>query len=141
MKRLWMVLLLSMIVYLCRSQQTDAPMTAEDYYKQSENRNRTGWFLLGGGAVLGFTGVIIPMGKQLDENCWFFCKHENEDLKLALFLTGGLSMVGSIPVFISSGSSYRKGLRLEMKSKRTELPFRMQNVPVYHPAVQLTITL
>ncbi len=141
MKKFWMLLILCMVGYMGWSQETDTPMTAEDYYKQSEIRNRTGWFLLGGGVVLGFTGIVIPMGKQIDDNCWFFCKHENEDLKLALFLTGGLSMVGSIPVFISSGSSYRKGLRLEMKSKRTELPFRMQNVPVYHPAVQLTITL
>lgn len=141
MKRLWMLLLLSLMVHFCQSQEIEDPLTAEDYYKQSENRNRAGWFLLGGGAVLGFTGVIIPMGKQIDEDCWFICKRENEDLKLALFLTGGLSMVGSIPVFISSGTSYRKGLRLEMKSKRTELPFRMRNVPVYHPAVQLTITL
>lgn len=141
MKSILMTAWLLLVTVMGWCQDTEEPQTAEDFYKQSKLRNQAGWVLLGGGAALGLAGLIIPMGDPIEENCWFWCKYENEDLKLTLFLTGGVAMVTSIPVFIASGRSYQKGLRLEMKTKRTDLPVRFRNIPSHFPAVQLTLNL
>lgn len=70
-------------------------------FLKARKQKTAAWILLGAGAGLGTTGLIIGSSStSFDDN------------KLStgafLIITGGIAMVGSIPFFISSGSNKRR---------------------------------
>lgn len=104
------------------SQQTDPPqtLTKQDYLQKSKNKKKIAWIFLGGGAVLIATGAIIPAGDLTDQfNIYTGAKdiHENDAIKGALIVGGGLSMLASIPFFIASGKNKRKAMSVSFKNE------------------------
>jgi hypothetical protein len=104
------------------------------YYKEkSKNQKTAGWVLLGGGAAL-FTGSIIIAGNA---------NFENDAAVVAgsiAFLAGTVSMIASIPVFISS--SKNKG-RAEVLLKQHNIPLSLdskRNIPVRSVGIGITIS-
>ena len=84
-------------------------LTKSDYLKKSKKQKKTAWILLGGGAALVIIANVIPEGEQTDFNPRFLdYNHKNDGVKAAFGLTGGLSMLGSIPLFIASGKNRKK---------------------------------
>src|SRR5262245_25685887 len=123
MKKAILFLILISIAYSTFSQQTNpAPsLTKQDYLKKSSKQKKTGWILLGSGAALFITGLVIPKGDLTDQfNPYTFEKdiHENDDLKAAFEIAGTLSMLGSIPFFIASGKSKKKAASITFKNLR-----------------------
>jgi hypothetical protein len=120
-------------------------LTSDQYLKKSKNQKTAAWVLLGGGAALFITGLAIPRGEELWDDIWGIptVGHKNDGVKGALYLTGTLSMLGSIPLFIASGRN--KG-----KAVAASANFQMQKRPVMqvasvvnrlYPAVSIRIGL
>ncbi len=142
MKKLLFLLTLTGIFYNISAQvkpdyENQKAMTDLElgqYYKQkSKKQKTTGWVLLGGGAAL-FAGSIA-MAENADI--------ENE-VTLAVasisFLAGTVSMIASIPVFISG--SKNKG-RAEVLLKQHNIPLSMdsrRNIPVRSVGIGITIS-
>ncbi len=86
------------------SQNTIVVSNSKEYYLQkSNNQKKTGWILLGGGAVLATVGGI-----GFSENFGIFTDNATGDGYGFMFLTGVISGLSSIPFFISSGNNARR---------------------------------
>jgi hypothetical protein len=119
------------------SQQTNPskPVTRADYLKKSKNQKTIGWILLGGGAALSISGVIIIASKAstLDLESDGFAVGE------VMNYTGLAAMVGSIPLFIASGKNKRKGVSLSFKNEKAQ---QIQKSSfVYRPVPSVTLKI
>lgn len=130
------LLLLCSITVL--SQQPTSVNT--DYLKKSKNQKKVALIMLGGGATLLLTGIIIPKG-ELIHSGFLDDTYKNDGIKGAFELTGIVSMLGSIPLFIASSKN---------KKKAAAISFKMETVPevqqqsfVYHsyPALSFSIPI
>jgi hypothetical protein len=129
-------------------QQTpviSAVFTKTDYLKKSKKQKTVAWVLLGGGATLVLTGIIIPKGEITNPDC-VFCPEEkieykNDGIKSTLGLTGVLSMIGSIPFFIASSKNKKKAMSISFKNELS--PPLVKSSFVYRsvPSLNLKISL
>lgn len=94
--------------------------------------------MLGGGATLVLTGIIIPKG-ELIHSSWLDDTYKNDGIKGAFELTGIVSMLGSIPLFIASSKNKKKAASVSFKMEK--IPAFQQRSFVYHsyPALSLKI--
>ena len=118
------------------SQNTAVVPNSKDYYLQkSNNQKRAGWVLLGGGALLTTVGGI-----GFIENFGIFTSNSTADGYGFLFLTGIVSGLASIPVFISSGNNARRAATITFyvnTNLGTKLVAMVQN---YEPLFGFKIT-
>ena len=113
-------LLISVVVNGFGQQTTPTSTTIQsDYLKKSKKQKTAAWILLGGGAALFIVGAVIPKGEeQWDTYYGFPIKdNKNDGIKGLLYLTGTLSMIGSIPLFIASGKIKEGRCRFRQISK------------------------
>lgn len=123
------------------STQTFAQeMSKENYLEKSRKQKTTAWILLGGGVAMAVTGAIL-----FDENFILFGASDSEDNKAgiggAMFVVGGLAALGSIPVFISSGSNAKKAAQMGFKIQPLNSPRYLGNIPKAIPSISLSIPL
>lgn len=99
------------------SENAVRPNDYEKYIKKSKARKTAAWIMLGGGTVMGVTGLVIGIN-----NISLFGGEPNTESKIggAMFFAGALSMVGSIPFFISSGANKRKA-RVLLKNENIKI--------------------
>lgn len=125
------------------SQDTSILAMKKEYYLQkAKNQKTAAWVLLGGGAVLIVTGVIIynnaynsdPLGTTLALN-----ESGNTGAVLAFF--GGLSCLGSIPFFIASGNNNRRAAEIAFGTQQIYLPVNGSVALKYTPALGIKIGL
>lgn len=83
--------------------------------QKSKNKKKVAWIMAGGGATLLLTGIIIPRGEIIHDN--FFQEYKNDGIKHSFALTGALSILGSIPFFISSHHNKKKAASLSFKNE------------------------
>jgi len=133
-----MLLLLSATAF---SQQSNPskPLTRADYLQKSKNQKTAGWILLGSGAVLSVTGLVIYRNSIEDSNNPFeFLKGKGAGASAI----GFLAMAGSIPLFIASGKNRRKA--------EASVSFKMENATLIgkcavsnnrYPAVGILVRL
>jgi hypothetical protein len=115
------------------SQNTALVPNSKEYYLQkSSNQKKTGWILLGGGAVLATIGGI-----GFSENFGIFTDNATGDGYGFMFLTGVISGLSSIPFFISSGNNARRAASLTFNADL----FPKQNALVqnYQPVIGIKI--
>ncbi len=101
--------------------------------------------MLGGGAALVVTGVIIPKGESKGFTGSFYGvpnaveEYKNDGIKAAFGLAGSLSMIGSIPFFVASRKNKKRGMRLSLINEK--IPRIQKSSFVYRsvPSVSLTI--
>lgn len=104
MKTLIFLIVFMLLTINLWSQNTTVVSNSKDYYLQkSSNQKKTGWILLGGGAVLATIGGI-----GFSENFGIFTDNATGDGYGFMFLTGVISGLSSIPFFISSGNNARR---------------------------------
>jgi hypothetical protein len=133
------VLLLALLVGF--STQTFAQeMSKENYLEKSRKQKTTAWILLGGGVAMAVTGAIL-----FDENFILFGASDAEDNKAgiggAMFVVGGLATLGSIPLFISSGSNAKKAALMSFKNQPLNTPRYAGNIPKSIPSIHISIPL
>jgi hypothetical protein len=119
----------------------------QDLLAKSQRQKKTGFILLGaGGAALALGGILAASGTEEVVNCigTLNCTGSDGDEWAAgtvLAIAGGLAMLGSVPLFISSGNNKKTASQLSLNSKPIYLPRNTHNGPRSHPALQLTIPL
>ena len=138
------------IVCLCatalqtNAQMRDTMLTKHDHkvdadllLQKSKNKKKVAWIMAGGGATLLLTGIIIPRGEIIPN--FFFPDYKNDGIKISFLLTGTLSMLGSIPFFISSHHNKKKAASLSFKNETTP---QLQNSSfVYRTVPSLTLKI
>ena len=86
-------------------------LSSEEYLTKSKNQKKVAWILLGGGAIIATVGAVIPAGDltgEISYPCLCQDVRENDEIKAALGLSGGVSMLASIPFFIASGKNKKR---------------------------------
>jgi len=140
MKKIILFALLIIIANAFFSQQTiPAPtLTNQDYLKKSKNKKKIALIMLGGGATLILTGMIFPKGEVIHESFWG-PDYKNDGMKGDLYFFGALSMLGSIPFFISS--HHNKKMAAAISFKNEPVPLINKNNLVYHSIPTLNIKI
>jgi hypothetical protein len=135
------------VVFTAACQQTDtkSPAVKDGLLKKSRNQHKAAFIMLGGGAVLMATSFIIPQGDyeglQPDPITGISEKHKNDGIKAAFGVTGFLSMVGSIPLFIASSKNKKKAMRLSFKNETVPQLYTNTRVQKTFSALSLEIGL
>jgi len=122
------------LVSLWTTSQTNAQMRdttlnmnthkidANSFLQKSKNKQKVAWIMAGGGATLLLTGIIIPRREIIYNDIIFgqpvsFTGYKNDGIKALFALTGTLSILGSIPFFISSHHNKKKSASLSFKNE------------------------
>lgn len=107
----------------------------QDLLEKSKRQKKTGFILLGAGAVSTVAGALIFA------NNFTLIGSEDDGAGAAgatLFVAGGLSMLSSIPVFIASSKNRERATEMSARIKLESLP---QVFPKYvtsrYPAISL----
>ena len=75
--------------------------------------------MLGGGAALFLTGIVIPKG-ELVHSSILGDDYKNDGIKGGLKLTGIISMLVSIPLFIASSKNKKKAMSVSFKNNPSQ---------------------
>ena len=136
-------LLIHVVVHCFGQQVTPASTIQSDYLKKSKNQKTAAWILLGGGAALLIVGAVIPKGEeQWDTYYGFPIKdNKNDGIKGLLYLTGTLSMIGSIPLFIASGKNKRRAISVsaDLQMQNSKVIRRASFANKSYPAVAVKL--
>ena len=115
------------------------PAIEIDYLKKSHRQKIAAWSFLGGGVLL-----IIISSKMRNAYIRNGNYYSNQFLPNTMTIAGGLSMVGSIPLFISSARNKGRALSGSTELKMESLPSivnRQQLVHKSYPAISFKINL
>lgn len=120
MKKVIALLLLIALSATSYSQQTEPKptLTKKDFQSKSKKQKTTAWILLGGGAGLATTGLVmgvIDFGEAFGNAYTGQNESVNSGAAVAIFLVGLGGMVGSIPIFIASGKNRKKAMSMSFK--------------------------
>ncbi len=118
---------------------TSAQRLKEDYLNKSKRQRTTGFVLLGIGAALTITGVLVINNNSddiLDPN-----DVVNTTAGAGVFLIGVVSSVASIPFFISSYSNNKKAMKYSagIGLEKLQADKVKTTYPPYFPAVTARI--
>ena len=100
----------------CQQNVQKQSLTKTDYLQKSKKQKTIGWVLLGGGATLVLTGIIIPRGDLVYE-AFLFSSYENDGVKGTFELIGLVSMITSIPFFIASKKNNKRAMSFSFKNE------------------------
>ena len=96
--------------------------------------------MLGGGAALLLTGIVIPKG-ELVHSGFLDDDYKNDGIKGGLKLTGIVSMLGSIPLFIASSKSKKKAASVSIRNEKIQALQKTSFAYKLVPAIYLTVRL
>lgn len=144
MKKLTILLLLSLLFFNCISQQTDSSstLTKQDYLRKSKHMKVAAWSLLGGGVVMATAGTIIATEAVVMIIVNPFSPPANEkklNSGATLILVGSIALLASIPFFIAS--SKNKRIAASMSFSNQPLPAIRTNNFVYREIPSLTLKI
>lgn len=100
----------------CQQNVQKQSLAKTDYLQKSKKQKTYAWILLGGGATLVLTGIIIPKGDLVQEG-WYFSSYENDGVKGTFELIGLVSMIGSIPFFTASKKNNKRAMSFAFKNE------------------------
>jgi len=133
MKKIIVFAMLLIISVASFSQQTTnpAPTVKTDYLEKSKNQKKAAWVMLGGGASLILLGDLIGNSKS--------SSFGDAGAGFVMAAVGGLSMLGSIPLFIASSRNKKKGMSLSFKNETA--PQIQKSSFVYRSVPSLTLKI
>ena len=99
--------------------QQNTPVINTEYLKKSKTQKKNAFIMLGGGAALFLTGIVIPKG-ELVHSSILGDDYKNDGIKGGLELTGIISMLGSIPLFIASSKNKKKAMSVSFKNNPSQ---------------------
>ena len=129
------------------SQQINPPppLSKQDYLQKSKKQRTAGRVLLATGAALIATAFIIPKGDSVNNGItvgvWSSQEYENDGIKTAFLIAGAASSLGSIPFFIASSKSQKKGISLSFSGETTRQIRQKEFVYYFIPSLKLKIAL
>ena len=99
--------------------QQNTPVINTEYLKKSKTQKKNAFIMLGGGAALFLTGIVIPKG-ELVHSGFLDDEYKNDGIKGGLKLTGIISMLVSIPLFIASSKNKKKAMSVSFKNNPSQ---------------------
>lgn len=99
--------------------QQNTPVINTEYLKKSKTQKKNAFIMLGGGAALFLTGIVIPKG-ELVHSGFLGDDYKNDGIKGGLELTGIISMLVSIPLFIASSKNKKKAMSVSFKNNPSQ---------------------
>ncbi|MGQ0738924.1 MAG: hypothetical protein ACT4OJ_07700 [Bacteroidota bacterium] len=148
MKKIFVLLLLFTSTG-CIGQETTTPpaMTKSDYLARAKRQNTAAWVTLGGGFAISTVGMIVG-NEEVKTDIGNLFRLEDTRKTYAggiLLIAGGVTMLGSIPFFVSATENRKKAADapLSLKLKMETQPFIRQGslVKTPYPAISLRIAL
>jgi hypothetical protein len=133
------LIFLILLLFMANGFSQTVPITEfskEDYLQKSKRQKTTGWIFLSVGVVISTVG-IIGFDNTYDDS-WY--GSSSSDTYGYLVLAGPLISLGSIPFFISSGSSARKAATLSISNQPILIPNQGSLVQSSQPSLSITIT-
>ena len=124
----------------CQQNVQKQSLTKTDYLQKSKKQKTVAWILLGGGATLVLTGIIIPKGDLVQEG-WYFNSYENDGVKGTFQLAGIVSMLGSIPFFRASKRNNKRAMSFAFKNETATQLVKNNLVCRPLPSLNLKISL
>ena len=124
----------------CQQNVQKQPLTKTDYLQKSKKQKTIAWVLLGGGATLVLTGIIIPKG-DLVQVGWFGNSYENDGVKGTFQLAGIVSMLGSIPFFTASKKNNKRAMSFAFKNETATQLVKSSLIYRSVPSLNLNISL
>jgi hypothetical protein len=135
MKNLFLAFLLLGVSIHAQSQTKTLATTPEELLQKSNSQYKAGMILLGGGAAMLLTAWAIPL--QYDD----YGGITNNSFQSFLGVAGAVSVIISVPVFLSSGSNARMAARLSLQNQALHQPAFVPGQPRNIPAISLKIPL
>jgi hypothetical protein len=135
MKLLFLAVILVGITSYTSAQSSSIASTPKELLEVSNSQYKTGMILVGGGTTLLVTSWIIPKNFDYTDGS------SNHRLKSFLSVTGFLSIVTSVPLFLSSGSNARMAAGLYLQNQAIHQPVLQPGQPASIPALTLRIPL
>jgi hypothetical protein len=115
-KQFFLILLLAMATTAFSQQKEPSPtLTKQEYLKKSKKQKTIAWILAGGGvgmAVIAYASYNIGDVANIIEG-----DNSSINTKGAILIIGGVTALSSIPFFIASGKTKRKGMSLSFKNE------------------------
>jgi hypothetical protein len=133
------LIFLILLLFMVKGYNQTIPSTEfskEDYLQKSKRQKTTGWIFLSAGVVITTVGIIGFDNTYNDD--WY--GNSSSDTYGYLVLAGPLISLGSIPFFISSGSSARKAATLSISNQPILVPNQGSLAQSSQPALSVTIT-
>ncbi|MEP6464872.1 MAG: hypothetical protein ABJB05_01140 [Parafilimonas sp.] len=121
----------------CQADTTTFSTIKTEYLKKSKNQKTVAWVMVGGGAGLFVAGSIVGVHGWFD----FFSGNLNKasnNIGVAgpLAIAGAVSMLGSIPLFISSSHNKHKAMSITFKNDF--VPGLQNNIVVKKPVQEVS---
>ena len=141
MKRIVVMVVIILFSMSLSGQQTEPErqLVKQDYLLKSKNQKTVGWVLLGSGAAMFFTGIIVGSSNSSDNpNEWF---GPNFETGATILLGGIVAGLASIPFFISSASNARKAAIISFNNQKILLPQYGRTAVITQPSVMLKIRI
>ena len=111
-------------------QQTNSTQLSinQNYLRKSKNQKTAAWILLGGGAALVTTGILIANGS-----------FDNAETGAIVGGTGLLSAIASIPLFIAYGRNNRKAMKVSTYLELRRDPVQTATAQVFRSSVAFSL--
>ncbi|MCL6259575.1 hypothetical protein M3O96_10770 [Aquiflexum sp. TKW24L] len=135
MKRYFLAVILLGISFYSPAQSNSVLTTPQELLELSNQQYKAGLILVGGGTTFVVTSLIIP--RKFDDSDG----SSNERLKSFFLVTGLLSIMTSVPLFLSSGSNARMAAQLSLQNQTVYQPIFLPGQPREIPALTLRIPL
>ena len=123
----------------CQQNVQKQSLTKTDYLQKSKKQKTVAWVLLGGGATLVLTGIIIPKGDLVHE-AFLFTSYENDGVKGTFELIGLVSMITSIPFFIASKKNNKRAMSFSFKNEPATQLVKSSLIYRFVPSLNLNIS-
>lgn len=134
------IIILPLIIFLFNSQLS--AQTKDEYLLKSKHQKTLAWVLLGGGGALFAIGGIIGVHVVSNVLSGQFEKADNNvGPAVILDIVGGVSMLGSIPLFIIASKNKRQAMSMTFSSQ--QMPALVQHITgsTFIPSINLRIEL
>ena len=126
------IMLLMMANSFCQQANPSQPLTKNDYLQKSKNQKTAAWVLLGGGLALAVGGAVLDVSSD-----W----SGSETPYLVAITAGCASMLGSIPLFISSAKNKRKAMNASSYFEIRQDPVLTHTGLTFHAVPTLSLKL
>jgi hypothetical protein len=142
---IWAFFLTAFLIGITLSA-TAQEMSKQDFLDKSKQQKTAAFITLGGGLVLGVLGAsMIDSNRRSDFNLFAptvpKTKDNSEGIWGIVMVTGGLAVLGSIPMFISSNKNAKKAAQLSFRNEPIHMLKHEGNLSRSVPSITLKIPL
>ncbi|MEP6700009.1 MAG: hypothetical protein ABJA85_01785 [Bacteroidota bacterium] len=123
----------------CQQTKTFRELTATDYLQKSKQQQTTAWLLVAGGFLVGTGGMFMALDNTFGDNGNYNISKTR--IGVVMFYTGGLAVIGSIPVFISAARNKGRSMSVGLKMEKKPIIQQAGLTNTYYPAISFKLAI